>query len=211
MRADGKVGNEEMFACKRCGSQIGGHNQYCHDGMCDDCFFGEHFPENLMDLERIGRIMDEEEGENLKFRDILKDEGRFDQDEFNRIVEEVERHIDCTACANCCKALLTVLTGDDVGRISQHLRIPREEFIAKFTREDEAEGLVLRGLPCAFLRDNRCTIYEARPAGCAGYPFLKKDLPWKTITFFSNARACPIAFNVLQEAKEQYLEQGTFD
>jgi len=40
---------EEKFNCKKCGEEIGGHNQYCHDGMCDDCFFDAYFPENKKD------------------------------------------------------------------------------------------------------------------------------------------------------------------
>ena len=36
---------EELFNCKKCRIQIGGHNQYLHDGMCDDCYFKEYFPE----------------------------------------------------------------------------------------------------------------------------------------------------------------------
>ncbi|MBI4980593.1 hypothetical protein HZC30_03495 [Candidatus Woesearchaeota archaeon] len=37
---------EEKFNCKKCKTVIGGHNQYLHDGMCDDCFFAEYFPED---------------------------------------------------------------------------------------------------------------------------------------------------------------------
>ena len=36
---------EEKFTCRKCGKQIDGHNKYLHDGMCDDCFFKEYFPE----------------------------------------------------------------------------------------------------------------------------------------------------------------------
>jgi|GEM_PF-2527794 len=36
---------KEKFYCKKCRKKIGGHNQYLHDGMCDDCFFGIYFPE----------------------------------------------------------------------------------------------------------------------------------------------------------------------
>lgn len=178
--------------------------------MCDDCFFEVYFPENLMNLERIGQIVDEEEDENLRFMNLLKEEDRFDQKEFNEIVREVEKNIDCTACTNCCKVIHPTLADEDARRISAHLHMSKEEFIKKFAVEDEADGLILRELPCAFLKDNKCTIYEARPTACAEYPFLKTNIPWKTIAFFSNARVCPIVFNVLQEAKEYYLEQGKF-
>jgi len=32
------------FNCKKCNKEISEHNQYLHDGMCDDCFFDEYFP-----------------------------------------------------------------------------------------------------------------------------------------------------------------------
>jgi len=36
---------DENFCCRKCNAKIGGHNQYLHDGMCDDCFFREYFPD----------------------------------------------------------------------------------------------------------------------------------------------------------------------
>ena len=35
---------QEQLSCKKCGIRIGEHNKYLHDGMCDECFFREHFP-----------------------------------------------------------------------------------------------------------------------------------------------------------------------
>lgn len=37
---------KEEFLCRKCSIKIDGHNQYCHDGMCDDCFFKEYFPDD---------------------------------------------------------------------------------------------------------------------------------------------------------------------
>ncbi len=34
-----KKQTEEKFNCKECNKKIDGHNQYCHDEMCDDYFF----------------------------------------------------------------------------------------------------------------------------------------------------------------------------
>ena len=49
----------EKFNCKQCGKEISRHNQHCHDSMCDDCFFDEHFPEykDWVDL-TVKRIVD---------------------------------------------------------------------------------------------------------------------------------------------------------
>ncbi len=42
---------EEKFQCRKCNLPIGGHNQYLHDGMCDDCFFEMYFPEEALIVE----------------------------------------------------------------------------------------------------------------------------------------------------------------
>lgn len=36
---------DRNFKCRRCNTRIDGHNQYLHDGMCDQCFFKTYFPE----------------------------------------------------------------------------------------------------------------------------------------------------------------------
>ena len=28
---------EKTFNCEKCGKEISSHNQYCHDGVCNDC------------------------------------------------------------------------------------------------------------------------------------------------------------------------------
>lgn len=38
--------SEEKFNCRKCDKEINSHNQYRHDGMCDNCFFDEYFPED---------------------------------------------------------------------------------------------------------------------------------------------------------------------
>lgn len=40
---------EEKFNCRKCGKEIDAHNQYLHDGMCNDCFFDTYFPEDEED------------------------------------------------------------------------------------------------------------------------------------------------------------------
>ncbi|MBN2367519.1 hypothetical protein JXC34_00745, partial [Candidatus Woesearchaeota archaeon] len=44
---------EEVFYCKKCKIEIGGHNQYLHDGMCDDCYFDEYFPDEFVMLPEL--------------------------------------------------------------------------------------------------------------------------------------------------------------
>lgn len=199
---------EEKFSCRKCKKTIGGHNQYLHEGMCDDCFFEEYFPEEAQifetELEKIRRECRINEKDNLKFREFVKF-GEFDQYEFNKIVKEIENKIDCTKCANCCKIISPILEKEDIKRIVLHLKIEEEKFIQTCT-EKEGRGIKLKSKPCVFLKENKCQIYNARPNACKEFPYLKKDLKERTIQFLGNAEICPIVFNVLENAKEAYLE-----
>src|SRR3989338_1654600 len=136
---------EEKFKCGKCGIEIGGHNQYCHDGMCDDCYFEEYFPEDAQvfeaDIEKIkihcrmGAI----KKENQKFKEFLQS-ADFDQERVIKIIKEIEDKIKCPNGGHCCSML--------------------------------KEGLQKK--------------------------YLGK--------FFANAEICPIVFNVLENAKEDFLE-----
>jgi len=46
MRKKPKMQTPETFHCRKCRKVIGGHNQYLHGGMCDDCFFETYFPDS---------------------------------------------------------------------------------------------------------------------------------------------------------------------
>ena len=46
MKTFHKKHDEDMnFSCKKCKDKISAHNKDWHDGMCDDCFDKEHFPD----------------------------------------------------------------------------------------------------------------------------------------------------------------------
>ena len=56
--------------------------------------------------------------------------------------------------------------------------------------------------PCPFLKDNRCTVYEDRPADCRGYPYLDEpDFVFRTIAMLERTFTCPIVYEVLEELK----------
>lgn len=70
------------FACKKCGTMIGGHNQFLHDGMCDDCFFESYFPEEKPEQQilktaqkRLKEIKEDKVKpvEEKEFRNFMKD------------------------------------------------------------------------------------------------------------------------------------------
>ena len=199
-----------MFTCKRCGIPIGEHNQYLHEGMCDECFFDVYFPEDAQIFETDVRIFPQmcrrDKKENTQFRDFLKS-GELDQKRFDTIVEEVTEKIDCITCGNCCKVLKPGLNKEDIERMAKHLRMTTDTFIGNYITKNSEGGYEFKHAPCSFLQDNNtCRIYEVRPVECKEYPHLDKDITTRSIQFFANAEVCLIVFNVLENAKEEFLE-----
>ena len=201
---------KEKFTCRRCGNLIGEHNQYLHDGMCNECFFELYFPEDAqiyeLDIQKFSQISQIEKKENMSFKDFIKS-GELDQKEFATIVKEVTEKIDCTTCGNCCRVLKTTLSEEDIDRIARHLHMPVEDFIENYVTKNPGGVFEFKHAPCSFLqKDNTCQIYEVRPEKCRGYPYLDKDVTTRCIQFFANVEICPIVFNVLENAKEVFLE-----
>jgi Fe-S-cluster containining protein len=178
--------------------------------MCDECFFDVYFPEDAQifetDIRRFPLICRRNIEENMQLRDFLKS-GELDQKRFDTIVKEVTEKIDCTTCGNCCKVLKPSLNREDIKRIAKYLRMTTDTFISCYVTKDSEGGYEFKHSSCSFLQDNNtCRIYEVRPDECKGYPHLDKDITTRCIQFFANAEVCPIVFNVIENAKEEFLE-----
>lgn len=158
------------------------------------------------DLERIKQLAEDREHENWDFRTYLKwhaDEDQLDE-LVHRIYREVSAEIDCTACANCCAVTYTTLTHADIQRMAAGLSMPIEEFRKQYVMTNEEGNDVLPGLPCMFLENKRCTIYEYRPEECRSYPHLHKDeFTTRLINVVWNYEICPIVFNVYERLKDE--------
>ncbi len=103
---------EEQFNCQKCKIEIGGHNQYLHDGMCDDCFFNEYFPEDAQifetEIEPIKRLCHSNRKENLSFLRFLHST-EIDNERFEKIIKEVISKILCQN-KTCCEFLQQIST-----------------------------------------------------------------------------------------------------
>lgn len=200
---------DEVFWCKKCRKQIGGHNKYLHDCMCNDCYFDEYFPEEAqvrgLDISEFSKLLHLDRKQNEKFREFTKF-GGFGKKAFKKIVREIEQKIDCTKCGNCCKVLSPALHNPDIKQLSAYLNLKEEDFVEKYLEKDQEGDFVFKQKPCVFLQDNKCQVYEIRPEECKQYPHLNKNVSDRTLQFLSNAKICPIVFNVLENAKEEFLE-----
>lgn len=149
------------------------------------------------------------EKENWRFRTFLKahcglDSAGLDQ-RVNEITRSVWAGIDCTACANCCKTVSPTLSDDDIERLSRRLGIERQHLIETYlqpTQPGSDNSWQTRTTPCPFLKDNRCSVYEERPADCRGYPYLEEfDFIFRTVAMIERTFTCPIVYEVIEELK----------
>jgi Fe-S-cluster containining protein len=114
--------------------------------------------------------------------------------------EEVFEIIDCLECANCCKTATPVFKNKDIETISKRLRIKPKDFIEKYVYLDHENDFVLKKTPCSFLnKDNTCSIYDIRPAACAGYPHTNRRKINSMLELTEkNTTICPAANEIVK-------------
>ena len=158
------------------------------------------------DLITIKNLSKVREDENWHFRTFLKN---YDIKHLDSIVHEIFKQvseaIDCASCGNCCKEMHPILKKKDIYKLSKSLNITPDQFIAEYVNKDEDGERILSQLPCPFLKDNKCTQYDSRPADCASYPHVhKKDFVFRLIGVVNNYSICPIVFNVYEVLKSKF-------
>ena len=119
--------------------------------------------------------------------------------ELNKIIEP---QIDCTTCGNCCKTLLINVEENEATNAAKHLSISREKFDEQFIEKSLSGKMLISKVPCHFLTENKCTIYESRFAGCKEFPALHlPQIQKRLFTVFMHYDRCPIIFNVMEALK----------
>ena len=89
-------------------------------------------------------------------------------------------HFDCSKCpAFCCSVYERVaVTKRDIARLAKHFAVSFDEAKKRYTKDFNGERILRRKKDsifdetCRFLdpRTRGCTIYQARPTVCRGYP-----------------------------------------
>lgn len=171
--------------------------------------FGNEEERNSMhietDLKRIRQSAEERNDENWEFRTFLKhcDEDDIDA-HVHAILREVEAQVDCAACMNCCRELRPGMSDADITRLAQALSMTTEDFRQQYVEKTEMGEVLLRGLPCPFLKDNRCNVEAHRPDDCRGFPYLHKDGSTERLMgVVLNYAICPIVYNVCEQLKQK--------
>ncbi len=162
------------------------------------------------DLVQIRTQAEKKEDENHKFRLFLKTKCRLEPEEIDERVFAATRRvwagIDCTQCANCCREVHPTFSEEELDRLARRLAMTRQQFIEAYLERSEPlddNPWTTRTTPCPFLKDNRCSVYEDRPADCSGYPYLYEPMfVSRTLGMIERTFACPIVYQVMEELKK---------
>jgi len=155
-----------------------------------------------IEIDKIEKLAELREDENFEFRAYLKGQ---DSNKIDNIVHKLNREIsnliDCTSCGNCCEKLKSCVTDNDVDRLSQNLDITIQQIKEDYTEIEEGKRY-FKHLPCFFLKNKKCTIYNDKPNDCESFPHLhKKDFKTRLFGVIENYSICPIVFNVFEKLK----------
>ncbi len=161
----------------------------------------------VTDLTEVFRLGAAKAEENLAFRRYLSAEHYTDKP-FQVLASEVQRHIDCTACANCCRCSVVSLNKPEIENIALHLGATPDEVARLYTIPNPdapaSRTLLNSDEGCVFLDSYHCMVYEARPKTCRDFPHVAVNthsLGGRPSSLARWAALCPIIFNALESYK----------
>jgi Fe-S-cluster containining protein len=148
-----------------------------------------------------------------KFRRYLSKLEKDPAPGLDRIAEQVDAEVwaetDCLSCGNCCKRMTPTFKRKDILRISAHLNMTPEAFREKWLVYEKKDGdWINKKQPCQFLdmKTNMCSIYEVRPADCAGFPYLKKKKMKDYLHVHKqNVEYCPATYRMVEKLMERVV------
>ena len=147
--------------------------------------------------------------ENDRFMQLLQETESEALDELvHKLQVAITPKIDCTQCGNCCKSLMIVVEEQEANRLSAVLQQSREEFDQQYLEKGFSGRMIMNQIPCHFLTNNRCTVYEDRFAGCREFPAMHiPQFRERLFTTFMHYNRCPIIFNVVEAMKTEMAFQ----
>lgn len=161
----------------------------------------------LTDLAEVFRLGTAKAQENLNFRRYLQAH-HLPEEPFQILANEVQQHVDCTACANCCRYSIVAVSQPEIESIARHLGTTAKAAALLYTTADP-EGTADRHLKstadaCVFLDGSLCMVYEARPQTCRNFPHIAvgaHSLGSRPSSIARWAALCPILYNALERHK----------
>jgi Fe-S-cluster containining protein len=101
---------------------------------------------------------------------------------------------DCKMCGLCCFGEGGIfLQGDDVKKISQHLKVPPEAFVEQYCVDHNGRlyvGTDASGWCLFYVVDQGCAIHPVKPEPCRLWPFFSANVKDRD-TWKAAQEACP--------------------
>ena len=98
-------------------------------------------------------------------------------------------------------------TKQDMKRIAAHFNMTVPAFQIKWLKKEKGgdRDWLNKKEPCQFLnlKDNKCSIYEVRPADCAGFPHLTKKFSDFVHIHKQNVEYCPASYKLVEKMMER--------
>jgi Fe-S-cluster containining protein len=162
-------------------------------------------------LAAIAASAQEKEPENQAFIAFLRSQEPAGVD---LLVQELDAtitpQIDCTSCGNCCRSLMINITPTEITRLAAHLDRSEADITEQYIETGANNThMVMNTIPCHFLANNSCSIYEQRFAECREFPGLHRpQFTSRLFAMFMHYGRCPIIYNVLEEMKGRLAFEG---
>ncbi|MFC4232086.1 YkgJ family cysteine cluster protein [Parasediminibacterium paludis] len=154
-------------------------------------------------LSTIAVLAVEKQSENEAFGSFLQSVAHPEQIDtlVYSLNNTISSKVDCTTCGNCCKTLMINVTEEEADNLATHLQQTRAQFDSTCL-EKGGSMMVINTMPCHFLSNQKCTVYDYRFAGCREFPALHlPNFTKRIFTTFMHYNRCPIIYNVVEQLK----------
>ncbi len=99
---------------------------------------------------------------------------------------------------------MVLINDTEADKLSQHLGQSREAFDKEYLEKGSNGLMIMNRMPCPFLSDKQCSVYEHRFEGCKEFPALHlPNFKDRLFTTFMHYERCPIIFNVVEQLKDE--------
>ncbi|MES2614420.1 MAG: YkgJ family cysteine cluster protein [Bdellovibrionota bacterium] len=126
---------------------------------------------------------------------------------FNQFHQKYQAHMQCKIqCSQCCHVDLSIFEGEAAAILEwvKNLDEEKKQTLLKTLTEPEQTTTYKKRKACVFLRDNKCSIYDARPIICRTQGVA---LQYKTFEDKNNTKihvdVCPLNFTKEESFPEQ--------
>ena len=123
------------------------------------------------------------------------------QEQINTTIRDFS---DCSICNLCCIDGILYLDEADIKKISKYLKINPKTLIEQYTTYKPKTGQIKINMPCSFLKNNRCIIYQVRPKVCQNYPVFVQNNDIIYVYGLETCAKSTLFFEIYSDFLEKY-------